>query len=247
MRPATNFDFNAHKWLRLPQNLHFEVHNVLRLPRNPYFKVHKVLHLPRNLPFKVHKVLRLLRSPHFKVHTVLCLPRNMHLKPQGPQVLRLPRNPHIKIHIAQPCRSTSQQEGFQRQHQNFKTHLSLHNSSGVVKKRAQRSRFTAPATKSEPAEDHHHVNPRIKVKLLLHPPRRVGSSRLPRKVTTKSKNVQGTTTTAQSKNTPVPAHQVLRACAVEMHFEDFEVNECTVNGSELAAHGCENHRSDTRP
>ena len=42
------------------------------------------------------------------------------------------------------------------------------------------------------------------------------------------------------------AHQFLRACAVEMHFEDLEVNECTVNRSELAvAKSCEDHLKST--
>ena len=41
-----------------------------------------------------------------------------------------------------------------------------------------------------------------------------------------------TTTRAQSRRAPAPAHQILRACAVEMHFEDLDVNECTINGSD---------------
>ena len=49
--------------------------------------------------------------------------------------------------------------------------------------------------------------------------------RLPRKVITKSENVHGTTTRAQSRAAPAPAPQILRA---EVHFEDLEVNECTV-------------------
>ena len=45
--------------------------------------------------------------------------------------------------------------------------------------------------------------------------------RLPRKVTTKSENVHGTTTRAQSKNAPA---RDVRASAVDMHFEDFDLN-----------------------
>ena len=50
----------------------FEVHQVLYLPRNLHFKVHQALCLPRNLHFEVHKVLRLPRN---LLHKVLCLPR----------------------------------------------------------------------------------------------------------------------------------------------------------------------------
>ena len=61
------------------------------------------------------------------------------------------------------------------------------------------------------------------------------------------KNVHGTTTRVQSRRAPARAQQILRACAVEMHFEDLEVNECIVNSSELARHADEHLRSDTRP
>ena len=46
--------------------------------------------------------------------------------------------------------------------------------------------------------------------------------RLPRKVATVPKNAQGTTTRVQSQRAPAAATQILRACAVEMHFEDFK-------------------------
>ena len=50
-------------------------------------------------------------------------------------------------------------------------------------------------------------------------------------------NVHGTTTKAQSLEAPAAGPQIVRACAVEMHFEDFERYECTANNSELAGHG----------
>ena len=50
-------------------------------------------------------------------------------------------------------------------------------------------------------------------------------------------NAHGTTTRAQWLEAPAGGTQTLRACAVEMHFEDFESNECAVNSSELAGHG----------
>ena len=37
--------------------------------------------------------------------------------------------------------------------------------------------------------------------------------------------------------------KILRACAVDMHFEEFKSHECAVNSSELAGHGCALQRS----
>ena len=59
---------------------------------------------------------------------------------------------------------------------------------------------------------------------------------LPRKVTTVCESAHGTTTRAQSRQALAAATQILRACAVEMHVDDFERHECTVNSSELAGH-----------
>ena len=50
-------------------------------------------------------------------------------------------------------------------------------------------------------------------------------------------NEHGATTRAQSLEAPAAGKQILRAYAVEMHFDDFEKRECTVNSSELAGHG----------
>ena len=50
-------------------------------------------------------------------------------------------------------------------------------------------------------------------------------------------NARGATTRAQSPEAPASATQILRACAVEVHIDDVENHECTVNSSELAVHG----------
>ena len=50
-------------------------------------------------------------------------------------------------------------------------------------------------------------------------------------------NAHGATTRAQSLEAPAVGAQTLRACAVEMHIDDVERHECTVNSSELAGHG----------
>ena len=113
---------------------------------------------------------------------------------------------------------------------------------------------TAPVTKSELLDDHHHVQsaaPAAKTALrsktapipcvchekstLEHQNTRF-PLRLPRKVTTVCENAHGTTTRAQSLEAPAADTQIQRACAVEMHFDDFERHECTVNSSELAGH-----------
>ena len=111
------------------------------------------------------------------------------------------------------------------------------------------SGFVAPAAKLERVEDDHHVQsaaPAAKSALrsktaaipcACHESRLWTTwtrfpLRLPRKATTMSENAHGTT-------------QILRACPVEMHFEDFERHECTVNRSELAAHAHATPRVDT--
>ena len=118
----------------------------------------------------------------------------------------------------------------------------------------QKSRFTAPVTKSELLDDHHHAQsaaPATKTALrsktapspctchekstLKHQNARF-PLRLPRKVTTMCENAHGTTTRAQSSEAPAADTQIQQACAVEMHFEDFERHECTVNSNELAVH-----------
>ena len=118
----------------------------------------------------------------------------------------------------------------------------------------QKPRFTAPVTKSELLDDHHHVQsaaPATKTafrsktapipcacheKSTLEHQNTRFPLRLPRKVTTMYQNAHGTTTRAQSLEAPAAATQILRACAVEMHIDDVERHECTVNSSELAAH-----------
>ena len=55
---------------------------------------------------------------------------------------------------------------------------------------------------------------------------RVHSREIPRVQTRlrPSPNVHGTAMRAQSRRAPAPVHQILRACAVEMHFKDLKVS-----------------------
>ena len=56
-------------------------------------------------------------------------------------------------------------------------------------------------------------------------------------------NAHGTATRAQSPEAPAAGRQTLRACAVEVHMDDVERHECTVNSSESAAHARAEQRS----
>ena len=56
-------------------------------------------------------------------------------------------------------------------------------------------------------------------------------------------NAHGTTTRAQSLEAPAADTQILRPCAVEVHMDDVERHECTVNSSELAGHARDAQRS----
>ena len=99
----------------------------------------------------------------------------------------------------------------------------------------QKSRFTAPVTKSELLDDHYHVQsaaPATKTafrsktapipcacheKSTLEHQNTRFPLRLPRKVTTLYQNARGITTRAQPLAAPAAAAtQILRACAVEM-------------------------------
>ena len=62
---------------------------------------------------------------------------------------------------------------------------------------------------------------------------------LSRKVTTMCENAHG----ALSRQAHAPATQILRACAVEVHMDDVERHECTVNSNELAVHARAPQRS----
>ena len=108
----------------------------------------------------------------------------------------------------------------------------------------QKSRFTAPATKSEHAEDHH-VQGTAPATKSVHRHKAAPTScschgrsaldhqsmrfplRLPRRVIAKSENGHRTTTRVQSRRAPARAQQILQTCAAEMHFQDLEVNERT--------------------
>ena len=228
--------------LRLPRNLHFEAHHVLCLPRNLHVKVHQVLrlylevrqvlHLPRNLHFEVHKVLRLPRNLHFEAH----LPRTLHFEVQ--QVLAPATVCTSRFTKCCACHEICSAR--------FTKCCTCHKicTSTVTEccacheictnePHVQKSRFTAPVTKSELLKDHHHVQsavPATKIafrsktapvpctcheKSLLEHQNTRFPLRLPRKVITMCENA---TTRAQLLEAPTAATQILRACAVEMHI-----------------------------
>ena len=215
LRLPRNLHIEGHRVVRLPRNLHFEVHQVLHLPRNLHFEVHQVLHLPRNLHFEAHQVLRLPRNLHFEVHQMLCLPRDLYFEVH--QVLCLPRNlqtshmskSHASLHLSRNRSSSTITTMSEALYLPRKLHFEV-----------KQLRSLAPVTKKSTLE---RQNTRFPL-------------RLPRKVTTMCENAHGTTTRAQSLEAAAAATQILRACAVEVHMDDVERHECTVNSSKLAGH-----------
>ena len=166
---------------------------------------------------------------------MLCLPRNLHRGSQN--AVPATKSAHRGSQSAAPATKSANEP-----------HI-------------QKSGFTAPVTKSELLDDHHHVQspaPATKTacrsktvpipctcheKSTLEHQNTRFPLRLPRKVTTMYQNAHGTTTRAQSLEAPAAATQILRACAVEMHIDDVERHECTVNSNELARHAHAEQRS----
>ena len=125
----------------------------------------------------------------------------------------------------------------------------------------QKSRFTAPVTKSELLDDHHHVQnaaPATKTafrsktapipctcheKSTLDPPKHEVS------LAPATKSDHHVQKCARHHNESAVARstrgrpQILRACAVEVHMDDVERHECTVNSNELDVHGRAPQRS----
>ena len=182
---------------------------------------HKALRLPRNLRFEVHKVLCLLRNLHFEVHKVLCLPRNLHFKVHKilhlPQFLKPATCRKVTIHCA--CHEISGEDHHHVQ------------SAAHATKSARRSK-TAPIP--YPCREKWILDHQSRFPL-----------RLPRKVTAMSENAHGAATRAQSREAPAAPAQILRPCAVEVHFEDFERHECTANSTEIAGPDRATPRFDT--
>ena len=88
---------------------------------------------------------------------MLCLPRNLHFEDY--KVLRLPRNLHIEVHQVL-CLPRNLHFKASR----FTTSAAPRSAKSANEPHVQKSRFTAPVTKSELLDDHHHV---LKVLRLL--------------------------------------------------------------------------------
>ena len=257
LRLPRNLHFEVHQVLCLPRNLHFEVHQVLQLPRNLHFEVHqvlapatksalrgsqsavtchaictsrftkcctcheictsrftRVLHLPRNLHFEVHQVLHLPRNLHFEVHKVLPLPRNLHF-----EVHKVLHACHeiCTSRVTECCACHEICKRITCPKVTIHMHLSRNLSSSTI------------TTMSKVLHLPRKLHFQVKQLRSLAP---VTKSRL------WYQNAHGTTTRAQSPEAPASdsATQILRACAVEMHIDDVERHECTVNSNELAVH-----------
>ena len=205
--------------LRLLRNLHFEVHKVLRLLRICTSRFTKCC--------ACHKICTSRFTKYCACHEI-CTSRFT-------KCCACYVNLHFEVQSATPATKSVLQGP-----QSIR-YCSCHLPH------VEKSRCTAPVTKSERVEDHHHVHSAAsatKSALQSKPLRSLASvtkSRLwttkstrfplhlPRKVTTMSQNAHGTTTRAQSRQAPAAPTQTLRAwaSAVKMHSEDFERHECT--------------------
>ena len=232
--------------LRLPRNLYLQVHQVLHLPRNLHFKGHRTLCLPRNLHIEVHQKCctchEICTSRFTKCCTCHILPQNLHLgsPSAGPATKSALRGSPSAAPATKSARRDSPS--------------AVPATKSANEPHVQKSRFTAPDTKSELLDDHHHIQsaaPATKTasrrktapipctcheKSTLEHQNTRFALHLPRKVTTMYQNAHSATTRTQSLEAPAAGPQILRACAVEMHIDDVERHECTVNSNEFAAH-----------
>ena len=222
------------KALRLPRNLHFDVHKALRLPQKLHFEVYKVLRLPRNLHRGSQSAVPVLvtKSAHQGSQSAAPVTKSarrgsLSAAPatksalrgfEVDKVLRLPRNLQT-IHM---CKSYDSLHLSRNQSASKIDHHHVQSTTLSMKSALRSKTAPIPCTCHEKST-------------LDHQSTRL-PSRLPRKVTTVCENAHGTTTRAQLGQAPAVATQISRACAVEMHVDDFERHECTVNSSELAAH-----------
>ena len=183
---------------------------VLSAPKSEHLRVHKVLRLPRNLHFEVHQVLCLPRNLHFEVHKVLCLPRNLHFE------------------FTKRCACRSRSAALRGVPATKSAHRGSQSAVPATKSanepHVQKSRFTAPVTKSEllwkrrSPPCHESAAPATKSAFQSAPTAPIPCTchekstlehqntrfplRLPRKVTTMCENAHGTTTRAQSLQAP---------------------------------------------
>ena len=151
---------------------------------------------------------------------LLCLPRTLHIEVH--KALRLPRNLQTS-HMSKTHDCTCHEIRARRRSPPCPKYCTCHENC------------TSKKNSSDPLHLSRKVDfgaPNTRFPLCL-----------PRKVTTMYENAHGATTRAQSLEAPAAATQTLRACAVEIHFEDFERHECAVNSSELAGHGRAAHLS----
>ena len=219
-------------------------HTASRWEKAAYFKVHKVLRLPglpRNLRIKVHKSCPCHKHPHFKAHKMLRLPRNLHFEIH--KALRLPRYLRIKILMAQPCQIQQQDahagsaRSFLRFLKNWPRHDSLHLH---VRSHAAKTTAACPSrwvvVKVLPRGDAATAKTQREVSL--------APASLPRKAPAKPPSPK-MRAARNSRMHPLAPARFCEPSQWKGHFEDLEVNECTVNSSQLA--GLFRCTSDQKP
>ena len=195
------------------RHLHFEVPKVLYLPRNLHFKASCLTkccarHESCTSRFTRRRACYEIctsrfsqgavsgtKSAHRGFHKVLRLPRNLHFEVR--QVLHLLRNLHFEVHKVLRARTKSALQGPQS---------TAPATKAANEPRVQKSRFTAPVTKSERVEDHRHV---LRLPRNLHFEVKPLRSLAP---VTKSDHHVGTCATrTRSREAPAPATQISRA------------------------------------
>ena len=165
---------------------------------------------------------------HFKIHTKSIAP--------AAKSAPLPRNPHfsvIKIHIAPTRSKSTSKNNIKMPKRSFCSKL-----PPISEKRATCPKVTVHCTGHE-----------IRARRRPPPCPKYRAcheiiDNAPRSPAPITKSRLKTTNLAPASRSD---RQILRACAVKMHFEDLEVKECTVNSSEIAVRPDEHLRSDTRP
>ena len=218
------------------------------------FKVDKLLHLPQGPHCKVHNTLRCAchkictsRSTKYCACHELCTSRSTLRGPQSaaPATKSARQDSH---HAALPRRRL-------RQHQDAKTRVFLRCLN--IRATARKSRLTAPATNTKYVLTttmskvlHLPRNLYIDIKPLRSPAPVTKSTLDQVSVASATKGDHHVRKCARHHNESAVSkstQQILRACAVEVHFEDLEVNECTVTRSELTGRPDESLRSNTHP
>ena len=239
-RLPRNLQFEVHKVLCLPRNLHFKVHKVPRLPRNLQFEVRKVCICYEICTWRFTKCCACHEICTWRFTTCcICYEICTWRFTKCCACHEICTSRFTKCCACHEictsrytcgssdkafCRKSASKDNIKIPKRSYRARRppTSENNPHVEKSPLN----TAPVTKAyhEICISKYKATP---TPCACHKKSTLGHQstfpfRLPRKVTTMSENARGATTRAQSRQAPAAADQILRACAVEMHFEDFE-------------------------